>query len=146
MTKIPKKRRAFWQQLLDLLLRVTVPVAQAHEVADEVIKKSTLETPMETIRSMILDSLRQRNAPAAQRLEKRFERVKYVLNRVPSTKVSPAGEIYDEAASDELLESDKITAAELFFMEGREGRSWQRKRGHHDSTSTEMASEEYYED
>jgi hypothetical protein len=146
MTEIPKERQPFWQQLFDLLLGVDVPTETAIEVADEVIHGSTLETPMETIRSMILDSLRKQNDLAAEKLAKRFERAKYILNESRSTKVSLGEEIYDELASDKLLEDDEITAAELYFMEGREGRNWQRKKKHYDTTSTETSSEEYFDD
>jgi len=57
MPEIPKERQLFWQQLFDLLLGVDVPTDTAIEVevANEVIKKSTLETPMETIRSILLE-------------------------------------------------------------------------------------------
>ena len=57
MPEIPKERQLLWQQLFDLLLGVDVPTDTAIEVevANEVIKKSTLETPMETIRSILLE-------------------------------------------------------------------------------------------
>lgn len=57
MPEITKERQLFWQQLFDLLLGVDVPTDTAIEVevANEVIKKSTLETPMETIRSILLE-------------------------------------------------------------------------------------------
>ena len=146
MTEISKERRPFWQQLFDLLLSIDVLSDIAIEVADEVINNSTLETPIETIRSMILDSLRLRDDHAAERLAKRFEYLNNLLTEVRTQEVGPGGEIYDELASDELLKLDEITAAELYFMEGREGRSWQRKKKHYDTTSTETASEEYYDD
>ncbi len=72
--------------------------------------------------------------------------MKLILDEARSSEISPAGEIYDEIASDELLESDEITAAEFYFMMGREGSSWQRKKKHYDTTSTETSSEEYYDD
>jgi hypothetical protein len=146
MTEIPKERQPFWQQLFDLLLGVDVPPEAAIDVADEVIQESTLETPMETIRSMILDSLRKQDDVAAEKLAKRFERAKYILNESRNSEISPGGEIYDDFASDKLLEDDEITAAELYFMEGREGRSWQLKKKHYDTTSTETSSEEYFDD
>jgi hypothetical protein len=146
MTEIPKERQPFWQQLFDLLLGVAVPTETAIEVADEVIQGSTLETPMETIRSMILDSLRKQDDIAAEKLAKRFERAKYILNESRNTEVSLGGEVYDELASDKLLEDDEITATELYFMEGREGRNWQRKKKHYDTKSTETSSEEYFDD
>ena len=72
--------------------------------------------------------------------------LKITLDEARSSEINPAGEIYDETASDELLESDEITAAEFYFMMGREGSSWQRKKKHYDTTSTETSSEEYYDD
>jgi hypothetical protein len=149
MTEIPQERQPFRQQLFDLLLRVDVSTDIAIEVTDEVIKQSTMETPIETIRSMILDSLRKRNEKASTKLSDRFEQLKIILEEAPDSEIGPAGEIYDETASDELLESDEITAAEFYFMMGREGRSWQRKKKHYDTTyttSTETPSEEYYDD
>jgi aconitase A len=146
MTEIPKERQPFWQQLFDLLLRFDVSTDIAIEVTDEIIKQSTMETPIETIRSMILDSLRKRNEKAAAKLSDRFEQLKIILDEARGSEIGPAGEIYDETASDELLKSDEITAAEFYFMMGREGRSWQRKKKHYDTTSTETSSEEYYDD
>ena len=146
MTEIPKERQPFWQQLFDLLLRIDVSTDIAIEVTDEIIKQSTMETPIETIRSMILDSLNIRNKKASKKLSDRFEELKIILDDARSSEVTPAGEIYDEIASDELLNSDEITAAEFYFMMGREGSSWQRKKKHYDTTSTETSSEEYYDD
>jgi len=146
MTEIPKERLPFWQQLFDLLLSVNVSTDIAIEVTDEVIKQSTMETPIETIRSMILDSLRKRNKKASSKLFDRFEQLKIILDEARGSEIGPAGEIYDETASDELLESDEITAAEFYFMMGREGSSWQRKKKHYDTASTETSSEEYYDD
>jgi hypothetical protein len=76
---------------------------------------------METIRSMLLYILRQRNDLAAEKLAKRFERTKILLDEVRSSEAGLGDEIYDESVSDELLKSDEITAAEFYFMEGREG-------------------------
>lgn len=143
---LPKNRRLFRQQILDLLLRINVATGSAVEVADEVIKKSTSETPMETIRSIMLDSLRERDAPAAVKLEGRFKQIRLILSREDDPRVDLRGEIYDQETADEMLEADEITAAELYFMEGREGRSWQRKRAHRDSTSTHLAADERLDD
>ncbi|MFX1465226.1 MAG: hypothetical protein ACFFA5_01965 [Promethearchaeota archaeon] len=146
MTETPKERQPFWQQLFDLLLKVDVSTDIAIEVIDEVVKESTMETPIETIRSMILDNLKERNEKASVQLSDRFKQVKIILDDARSSEKGPAGEIYDEIALDELLESDEITAAEFYFMMGREGGSWQRKKKHYDTTSTETSSEEYYDD
>ncbi|MFX1518744.1 MAG: hypothetical protein ACFFCD_02320 [Promethearchaeota archaeon] len=146
ITEIPKERQPFWQQSLDLQLRVEIPTETAIEVADEVILESTLEIPMETIRSMILDSLRKQDNLAVEKLTKRVERAKYIMNESLKSEVSSGGEIYDELASDKLLEDDEITAAELYFIEGRERCSWQHKKMHYDTKSTETTSEEYYDD
>ena len=143
---MPKSRRPFRQQILDLLLRMNVATSTAVEVADEVIKKSTSETPIETIRSIMLDSLRKRDAPTAAKLEDRFEQIRLILTRSDDPRADLKGEIYDAETADEMLEADEITAAELYFMEGREGRSWQRKRAHHDSTSTHLAADDRLDD
>jgi hypothetical protein len=131
---------------MDLFLQLGLSAGVAEEVATEVVKKSDLETPPETIRTMIIDSLRQRDAPTAKKLAMRFDYVEQRLEDTRREEVGPAGEIYDEQAIDELLKADEITAAELYFMEGREGRSWQRKSDHIDAGSTELAREDYYED
>jgi hypothetical protein len=146
MSKVSRKRQPFKLQIMDLLLQIPVSVGIADEVASEVVKKSTEETPPETIRIMILDSLRTRDAPAAKKLAFRFEFVEQRLTDVQLEAVGPGGEIYDEQALDELLEADEITAAELYFMEGREGRAWQRKVEHFDRGSTELARDDRYDD
>jgi hypothetical protein len=146
MSKVPKDRRFFKLQIMDLILQLNVAAGVADEVATEVVKGSTKETSTNIIRSMILDSLRQRNAPAAEKLAFRFEYVEQRLQEVQRKEVDPAGEIYDEEALDELLDADEITAAELYFMEGREGRAWQRKVEHFDTGSTELAREDRYDD
>lgn len=146
MSKVPKNRQPFKLQIMDLLLQIRVPAGLADEVASDVVKKSDVDTPNETIRTMILDSLRVYDAVAAEKLTKRFEYVEQRLVDVRQEEVGPAGEIYDEAALDELLKADEITAAELYFMAGREGRSWQRKVEHFDKGSTELAREDRYDD
>jgi hypothetical protein len=146
MSKVPKDRRPFKLQIMDLLLQLNVPAGTAQEIATEVIKGSTKETSPDIIRSMILDSLRNRDAKAAEKLAFRFEWVEQRLQDVQLREVGPAGEIYDEEALDKLLEADEITAAELYFMEGREGRAWQRKIEHFDTGSTELAREDRYDD
>jgi hypothetical protein len=95
---------------------------------------------------MIVDSLRKRDAPAAEKRAFRFEFIEQRLAEVQIEVVEPGGEIYDEKALDELLEADEITAAELYFMEGREGRAWQCKVEHFDRGSTELAQDDRYED
>lgn len=146
MSKVSRKRQSFKLQIMDLLLQIPVPAGVADEIASEVVKKSTVDTPPETIRIMILDSLRNRDALAAEKLAFRFEFVEQRLADVKLDVVAPGGEIYDEQALDELLEADEITAAELYFMEGREGRAWQRKVEHFDRGSTELARDDRYED
>ncbi len=146
MSKVSKKRQPFRLQLMDLLLQLPVSAEIAQEVASEVVKNSSVETPPETIRIMILDSLRKRDSTAAEKLSFRFKFVEHCLATVQRETVGPAGEIYDEEALDELLEADEITAAELYFMEGREGRAWLRKVEHFDSVSTELARDDRYED
>jgi hypothetical protein len=131
---------------MDLLLEMELSAGVAKEVATEVVNNSDVDTPPETIQTMICDSLRKHDAPAADKLAARFEYVQQRLEDVRREEVGPAGEIYDEEAIDELLKADEITAAELFFMEGREGRSWQRKTDHRDAGSTELTREDYYED
>ena len=146
MSKVAKNRQPFKLQIMDLLLEMKLSAGIANEVATEVIKNSEENTPPETIQTMICDSLRKHDAPAADKLMARFETVQQRLEDVRRKEVGPAGEIYDEQAVDELLKADEITAAELFFMEGREGRSWQRKSDHRDAGSTELTREDYYED
>lgn len=146
MSKVPRKRQPFKLQIMDLLLQIPVSAGIADEVASEVVKHSTEETPPETTRMMILDGLRKRDATAAQKLASRFDYIEQRLTTVQRETVGPAGEIYEEQALDELLEADAITAAELYFMEGREGRAWQRKVGHFDTGSTELAREDRYDD
>ncbi len=146
MSKVPKDRRQFKLQIMDLLLQLNIAAGVADEVATEVIKGSTKKTSADIIRSMVLDSLRKRDAKSAQKLALRFEFVGRRLQEVQRDEVGPGGEIYDEEALDELLEADEITAAELYFMEGREGRAWQRKIEHFDTGSTELAREDRYED
>lgn len=146
MSNVPKKRQPFKLQLMDLLLEIGISAGSADEVATEVVKNSTTETPPETIRIMICDHLRKYDAIAAAKLEKRFTQLEQSLEASRLEEVGPAGEIYDEEAVNELLKADEITAAELFFMEGREGRSWQRKHAHRDSLSTELARDDRYED
>lgn len=132
--------------IMDMLLRIGVSASMARKVAMDVVSKTTAETPVETIRTMIVDSLQQLNAKAAKALTQRFAQIQRQLRERERKQVAPGGEIYDERAIDELLEADEITAAELFFMEGREGRSWRRKTSHRDTTSVELAGEEYFED
>lgn len=146
MSNVPKKRQPFKLQLMDLLLEIGISAGTANIVATEVVRNSTIDTPLETIRNMICDSLRIHDAVAASKLEKRFAQLEQSLEASLLEEVGPAGEIYDEEAVNELLKADQITAAELFFMEGREGRSWQRKRAHRDSLSTELARDDRYED
>lgn len=146
MSKVPKKRQAFKLQIMDLLLQFKVSAGVADEVASTVVLKSDIDTPIETIRTMILDFLRPHNAPKARLLAQRFEYLAQRLEEVQLKEPGPADEIYDEAALDELLEADEITAAELYFMEGREGRAWQRRADHFDSGSTELAREDRYDD
>jgi len=146
MSKVPKDRRQFKLQIMDLLLRLNITAGVADEVATEVIKGSTKETSADIIRSMVVDSLRKRDAKAAQKLSLRFEFVGRCLQEIQRDEVEPGGEIYDEESLNELLEADEITAAELYFMEGREGRAWQRKRDHSDTGSTELAREDRYDD
>jgi predicted house-cleaning noncanonical NTP pyrophosphatase (MazG superfamily) len=146
MSKVAKKRQPFKLQTMDLLLQIGVAAGLADEIASEVVKKSKKDTPNKIIRDMILERLKTHDAIAAKKLAKRFEYVEQRLLDVRREEVGPAGEIYDEEGVNELLEADEITAAELFFMEGREGRSWQRKEDHRDTGSTELAREDYYED
>jgi hypothetical protein len=146
MSKISKKRKPIKLQIMDLLLQLPMPAGIADEVASEVMKHSTKNTPSETIRSMIIDSLRKRDAMAAEKLALRFEYVERSLENIQRETIGPAGEIYDEQALNELLEDDEITAAELYFMEGRKGRVWKRKKEHVDTVSTELAEEDRYDD
>ena len=62
-------------------------------------------------------------------------------------------DIYDDKQREEMLEADEITAAENAFMQGREKADNRRKRDlglerkqHDDSTSVELAKEEYQDD
>lgn len=59
MSKVSRKRQPFKFQIMDLLPQIPVSAGIADEFASEVVKKSTEETPPETIRIMILDSLPQ---------------------------------------------------------------------------------------
>ncbi len=55
--------------------------------------------------------------------------------------------IYDDVQREKMLEEDEITWAEAAFMEGREKRPWKRKyTPHTDTTSVELAEEDYFED
>lgn len=63
------------------------------------------------------------------------------------------GDIYDDKQREELLEADEITAAENAFMQGIEKADKRQKRDlgldekqHDDSTSVELAKEEYQDD
>ncbi|MFX1319676.1 MAG: hypothetical protein ACFE9D_11460 [Promethearchaeota archaeon] len=145
VSRVEKKRQPFKLQIMDLLIEIGLSSGIADEVAIEVVKNSEEDTPIEAIRIMILKSLRKYDAKAAQKLEQRFEYIEQQLEEVRQ-KVERGEEIYDEQAVVELLKDDVITAAELFFMEGRAGRSWQRKTDHRDAGSTELSREEYYED
>jgi len=146
MSKVPKNRQPFKLQIMDLLLQFKVSAGVADEVASKVVLKSDIDTPVETIRTMILDFLRPYDAPTSKLLAQRFEYLAQRLEEVQVKEPGPANEIYDETALDELLEADEITAAELYFMEGREGRAWQRRTEHLDSGSTELAREDRYDD
>lgn len=145
MSRVEKKRQPFKLQIMDLLIEIGLSSGIADEVAIEVVKNSEEDTPIETIRIMILKSLRKYDAKAAQKLALRFQYIEKQLEDV-RRKAERGDEIYDEQAVIELLKADEITAAELFFMEGRAGRSWQRKTDHRDAGSTELSREEYYED
>ena len=145
MSRVEKKRQPFKLQIMDLLIEIGLSSGIADEVAIEVVKNSEKDTPIETIRIMILKSLRKYDAKAAQKLALRFQYIEKKLEDV-RRKAERGDEIYDEQAVIELLKADEITAAELFFMEGRAGRSWQRKTDHRDAGSTELSREEYYED
>jgi Flp pilus assembly protein TadB len=145
MSRVEKKRKPFKLQIMDLLIEIGLSSGIADEVAFEVVKNSEEDTPIETIRIMILKSLRKYDAKAAQKLAQRFQYIEKQLEDV-RRKAERGDEIYDEQAVIELLKADEITAAELFFMEGRAGRSWQRKTDHRDAGSTELSREEYYED
>ena len=145
MSRVEKKRQPFKLQIMDLLIEIGLSSGIADEVAIEVVKNSEEDTPIETIRIMILKSLRKYDAKAAQKLALRFQYIEKKLEDV-RRKAERGDEIYDEQAVIELLKADEITAAELFFMEGRAGRSWQRKTDHRDAGSTELSREEYYED
>ena len=145
MSKVEKKRQPFKLQIMDLLIEIGLSSGIADEVAIEVVKNSEKDTPIETIRIMILKSLRKYDAKAAKKLALRFQYIEKQLEDV-RRKTERGDEIYDEQAVIELLKADEITAAELFFMEGRAGRSWQRKTDHRDAGSTELSREEYYED
>ena len=145
MSRVEKKRKPFKLQIMDLLIEIGLSSGIADEVAIEVVKNSEEDTPIETIRIMILKSLRKYDAKAAQKLALRFQYIEKKLEDV-RRKAERGDEIYDEQAVIELLKADEITAAELFFMEGRAGRSWQRKTDHRDAGSTELSREEYYED
>jgi hypothetical protein len=145
VSRVEKKRKPFKLQIMDLLIEIGLSSGIADEVAFEVVKNSEEDTPIETIRIMILKSLRKFDAKAAQKLALRFQYIEKQLEDV-RRKAERGDEIYDEQAVIELLKADEITAAELFFMEGRAGRSWQRKTDHRDAGSTELSREEYYED
>ncbi|MFX1319830.1 MAG: hypothetical protein ACFE9O_11925, partial [Promethearchaeota archaeon] len=73
MSKIPKNLRQFKLQTIDLLLQLNVAAGVAEEVATEVMRASTKESSADVIRSMLLDSLRKRDAKAAKQLASRFE-------------------------------------------------------------------------
>ena len=145
MSRVEKKRKPFKLQIMDLLIKIGLSSGIADKVAIEVVKNSEEDTPIETIRIMILKSLRKYDAKAAKKLALRFQYIEKQLEDV-RRKAERGDEIYDEQAVIELLKADEITAAELFFMEGRAGRSWQRKTDHRDAGSTELSREEYYED
>jgi len=63
------------------------------------------------------------------------------------------GDVYDDKQRGEMLEADAITAAENAFMQGREKADKRQKRDlgldgkqHDDSSSVELAKEEYQDD
>ncbi len=146
MSKVEKKRQPFKLQIMDSLIEIGLSSSIADEVASDVVNNSEEDTPIDTIRIMVLKSLQKLDPNAARKLALRFEYAKQQLEDVRREEVEPGDEIYDEQAVEELLKADKITAAELFFMAGRAGRGWQRKTDHRDAGSTELAREEYYED
>jgi hypothetical protein len=60
-------------------------------------------------------------------------------------------DLYDDEQREEMLEEDEITASENAFMQGREQTPEKRKlqeqkTSHDDSTSVELAKDEYQED
>lgn len=60
-------------------------------------------------------------------------------------------DIYDDKQLEEMLENDEITEAEYSFMQGREKIGKKKNLGlkrkeHEDTTSVELAQEEYKED
>jgi len=105
-------------------------------------KKYALEEKRRRLRSLgwdldIVDKVR------LQRLRERRE-----LKKERET-----GDIYDDKQREEMLEADGITAAENAFMQGRKKADKKQKRDlglegkqHDDSTSVELAKEEYQDD
>ncbi len=57
MSTIAKNRQPFKLQIMDLLLEMGLSAGVAKEVATEVVKNSEVNTPPETIQTMICDSL-----------------------------------------------------------------------------------------
>jgi len=91
----------------------------------------------------IVDKVRLQSLEESQRLRERSE----------WKEERETGDIYDDEQREELLESDSITAAENVFMQGRETADKRHKRDlgldrkqHDDSSSVELAKEEYQDD
>ncbi|MHA2314467.1 MAG: hypothetical protein ACXACF_04180 [Candidatus Hermodarchaeia archaeon] len=82
MSKVEKKRQPFKLQIMDLLIEIGLSSGIADEVASEVVKNSEEDTPIETIRIMILKGLRKYDAKAAQKLALRFEYIEQRLEGV----------------------------------------------------------------
>ncbi len=73
------------------------------------------------------------------------------LEKFSSGEEEQSKDIYDEDNREEMLENDEITAAEEGFMRGREGdveggKKDRRGTAHKDTTSVELAKEQYGED
>jgi len=80
-------------------------------------------------------------------------RLQRLREREERKKERETGDIYDDEQREEMLEADAITAAENAFMQGRERADKRQKRDlgydrkqHDDSSSVELAKEEYQDD
>jgi hypothetical protein len=146
MSELQGKRRFLKQRILDLLLKLKVSAEAAEGVATDVVTRSNTRTPLETLRSMIVDSLAARNPSAGKRLAQLFSKTQRRIARQDQAGAASEEDVYGEQNLRELLEDDEITAAELFFMEGRFGHRWKSGRSHRDSASVETSKEDYFED
>jgi hypothetical protein len=83
--------------------------------------------------------------------EKKRAKMKEDAKEFVDTEDKEPEDIYNEEAREEMLEADEITATEEGFMRGFEGdieggKKHKKDKGHEDTTSVDLAKEQYTED